>query len=266
MPIFFRNTPLQEPFTLDSTGFAWHQEPWNRPEGFPLYHYLQTELGCGSFTACGMEYRLSEGDGLLIAPFVPHSYHAESTDWITTFATFTGTLSDTFPSLIQDKVRFFSSSDTAKIRELIRKSADLMAASPVDTAALSVASYHLMLLLSARNGSNTAKDHPLYQSYIAPALRLIAARFSEDLTAAEIACALHISQQYLSRLFLRFLGCSVYAYLTFYRISRAKELLLTNRQLQVQMIGQRVGFSDASHFTSMFRKLTGMTPRQFRMQ
>ena len=53
MPIFFRNTPLQEPFTLDSAGFDWHQEPWDRPEGYPLYHYLQTEQGCGSFAACG---------------------------------------------------------------------------------------------------------------------------------------------------------------------------------------------------------------------
>ena len=43
MPIFFRNTPLQEPFTLDSAGFDWHQEPWDRPDGYPLYHYLQTE-------------------------------------------------------------------------------------------------------------------------------------------------------------------------------------------------------------------------------
>ena len=120
MPIFFRNTPLQDPFTLDSAGFDWHQEPWDRPDGYPLYHYLQTEQGCGSFTACGRQYRLTEGDGLLIAPFVPHSYHAEGADWITTFVTFTGTLSDTFPSLIQDKVRFFPSSDTGTIRELIR--------------------------------------------------------------------------------------------------------------------------------------------------
>ena len=131
MPIFFRNTPLQEPFTLESAGFDWHQEPWDRPDGYPLYHYLQTEQGCGSFTACGRTYLLTEGDGLLIAPFVPHSYHAEGADWITTFVTFTGTLSDTFPSLIQDKVRFFPSSDTGTIRELIREGADLMAASPL---------------------------------------------------------------------------------------------------------------------------------------
>ena len=80
MPIFFRNTPLQEPFTLDSAGFDWHQEPWDRPEGYPLYHYLQTEQGCGSFAACGRTFLLTEGDGLLIAPFVPHSYHAEGAD------------------------------------------------------------------------------------------------------------------------------------------------------------------------------------------
>ena len=66
MPIFFRNTPLQEPFTLDSAGFDWHQEPWDRPDGYPLYHYLQTEQGCGSFAACGRTFLLTEGDEFMM--------------------------------------------------------------------------------------------------------------------------------------------------------------------------------------------------------
>ena len=38
-----------------------------------------------------------------------------------------------------------------------------------------------------------------------------------------------ITPQYLSRLFSRYLGCSVYEYLTKFRLSKAKELLVSNR-------------------------------------
>ena len=75
---------------------------------------------------------------------------------------------------------------------------------------------------------------------------------------------LFVSQQYLSRVFTEFMNCSVYEYLTNYRINKAKELLLINRRRKVQDIASDVGYSDASHFIVMFRKLTGMTPAQFR--
>ena len=52
--------------------------------------------------------------------------------------------------------------------------------------------------------------------------------------------------------------------LTNYRINKAKELLLINSRRKVQDIASDVGYSDASHFIVMFKKLTGMTPAQFR--
>ena len=72
--------------------------------------------------------------------------------------------------------------------------------------------------------------------------------------------------QYLSRLFVRYLGCSVYEYLTNYRITKAKELLLMRRDRKIQEISHDVGYTDSSHFIVMFKKLTGMTPTQFRRQ
>ena len=47
MPIYFRNTPVTEPFTFDSIGNNWIQDQMNRPKGYPKYHYLQTEKGRG---------------------------------------------------------------------------------------------------------------------------------------------------------------------------------------------------------------------------
>ena len=47
-------------------------------------------------------------------------------------------------------------------------------------------------------------------------------------------------------------------------INKAKELLLVNSYLKVQDIARMTGFSDTSHFISMFKKTTGMTPLEFR--
>lgn len=90
--------------------------------------------------------------------------------------------------------------------------------------------------------------------------------YMEDLTAEQLCHNVYVSPQYLSRLFVRYLGCSVYEYLTNYRITKAKELLLMRRDRKIQEIAHDVGYTDSSHFIVMFKKLTGMTPTQFRRQ
>ena len=49
----------------------------------------------------------------------------------------------------------------------------------------------------------------------------------DDISAKELADSVFVSQQYLSRVFTEFMNCSVYEYLTNYRINKAKELLLS---------------------------------------
>ena len=73
MPIIFRSAPFQEPFTFDSLGNNWLQDPVSRPSGYPFYHYLQTETGTGRVEADGKTYLLREGEGILLAPFIRHS-------------------------------------------------------------------------------------------------------------------------------------------------------------------------------------------------
>ena len=60
------------------------------------------------------------------------------------------------------------------------------------------------------------------------------------------------------------MGCSVYEYVTMYRISHARELLLSRPDMKIQDVAGASGFSDASHFIAMFRKVTGTTPLDFR--
>ena len=72
------------------------------------------------------------------------------------------------------------------------------------------------------------------------------------------------SPQYLSRLFNRYFGCSAYAYLTSFRLGKAKELLIGKPHLSVQLVASMTGYLDTSHFIAMFKKATGLTPLEFR--
>ena len=47
------------------------------------------------------------------------------------------------------------------------------------------------------------------------------------------------------------------------RIRRAKELLLNN-ELMVREVALQVGYESAHSFTRLFKKLTGMTPQEYR--
>ena len=79
MSIYFRNTPVSAPFMFESLGNHWNQVNIFRPDGYPYYHYLQTEKGTGRIEVRGKFYTLGANEGILIAPGVPHSYHREST-------------------------------------------------------------------------------------------------------------------------------------------------------------------------------------------
>lgn len=107
------------------------------------------------------------------------------------------------------------------------------AAQPMDERALSVSCYEfLMNFADGVSGDETCNDQ-VYQRYIAPVLQEIETRYGERLTVAELSAGVYVTQQYLTRLFRRFLGCSVYEYITSLRISKAKELL-SNRRLEIQ--------------------------------
>ena len=96
MPIFFKPSASDFSLSADSIGNRWLQEPVVRPNGFPLYHWIQTERGEGLLTLEGQKLLLKPGDGVLIAPHVPHEYRENdgSGMWFTSFLTFDGKLSD----------------------------------------------------------------------------------------------------------------------------------------------------------------------------
>ena len=86
---------------------------------------------------------------------------------------------------------------------------------------------------------------------------------AEDLSLAELAALVPMSEFHFARLFKATTGETPYRYITQRRIERAK-VLLSVTQLSVAEVAYRVGFANQSHFTVQFRKLVGATPKQYR--
>ncbi len=276
MPIYFGNNFAREPFQFDSVGNDWEQESVNRPDGFPLYHYLQTQEGVGIVTIHenpSQTVELRKGQGILIAPYVPHSYcnRAGGLDssicgvWKTEFATFTGPMEYSFKNIFTEKDYYLIDENKGKeISEIIGQAVHHFAENGSDTLMLSIDCYNLMLLIADQTSYTRNENKLVWEKYIKPVISIIEEHYMEDISAKEMADRVFVSQQYLSRIFAGYVNCSVYEYLTNYRINKAKELLLIYPERKVQDIACDVGYSDTSHFIVMFKKVAGMTPVQFR--
>lgn len=72
-----------------------------------------------------------------------------------------------------------------------------------------------------------------------------------------------MSSSYLSHLFKEVTGSSVMNYLLYCRIAAAKKYL-TDTRMSISDIVEKCGFSDWSNFTRTFRRVTGLTPSEFR--
>ena len=90
----------------------------------------------------------------------------------------------------------------------------------------------------------------------------IQANLERNLTLADMAQVVGLSTSHLTRLFKQSKGMSLYQYVIYCRIERAKQLL--KRKIAIAEIATQVGFADQSHLTYHFKRHVGMTPKVFR--
>jgi signal transduction histidine kinase/AraC-like DNA-binding protein/ABC-type sugar transport system substrate-binding protein len=94
------------------------------------------------------------------------------------------------------------------------------------------------------------------------AMAYIHTHYAEDLTRAEIASHVAVSQDHLNRCFQQEMGLSIMVYLTRYRIGRAKQLLATGRY-SISEVAEAVGFSTSAYFCRVFRREVGVSPGSY---
>jgi AraC-like DNA-binding protein len=95
-------------------------------------------------------------------------------------------------------------------------------------------------------------------------IHLIESRFG-NINRKEIEASLHYNAEYLNRLLKKQTKMTIVNYAQMIRTQKAQQLLYTT-DLTIQVIAERLGFSNEAYFYQYFKKQTGFSPNQYRQK
>ena len=96
-------------------------------------------------------------------------------------------------------------------------------------------------------------------------LSFIEAHYREDISMQDAATALRYSDAYFCKRFKQCFKVNFSAYLNEYRVGKARQLVLAPR-LSLKDVSTACGYADANYFTRVFKRITGKTPSEYRLE
>jgi len=254
------------PLYVESIGSNPQEEDFARPEGYPYYHWIQTTEGEGVIIFNGNKHILTKGKGTLLLPFTPHSYFASEERWSTVYMTFSGAIiEDLMLSLaIHHSAIYSEPKGKSTLVKLVRKIMKNIE-SAANFSSLDASEYLYRFLLTIKRYSDSEKGDYYFDNYnkVQKLVTWLENNFADDIGLDQMAGYVGVSPQYLATLFKQALNLSPYAFLIQLRIREAKKKLLTHKDLPLREIANQVGFRDVSHFIATFKRIEGITPRQY---
>ncbi len=102
-----------------------------------------------------------------------------------------------------------------------------------------------------------------YSALVSRVITSVDTDITADLSLKNMAKLLNVNPSYLSTHFKKETGKTLTDYVNNRRIERAKQLL-KSQNLQIQTVAQSCGIFDVNYFTKLFKKYTGVTPKEYK--
>lgn len=160
--------------------------------------------------------------------------------------------------VIQRRLRTSAIELSEEIEAVLEKQTDLYAHNSYRALAALIR-HELASLFSLIHSLSGGKNHWAVDRV----KKYIAAHYTADLKASEVAAWLKITPNYFSIVFNQSFGKGFAEYLNEVRIEHAKQFLSGTHD-RVFEIADKVGYKDYKYFCSMFKAYTGVTPTQYR--
>lgn len=107
------------------------------------------------------------------------------------------------------------------------------------------------------------QNQPICSKPVTLCLNYIYAHLQEKISIPELAEAIGLHPNYLSKLFRQQMGCTLHSYILDQKIHAAKQMLRFSERSFAE-IANLLAFSSQSHFIQVFSKRVGVTPHQYR--
>jgi|LGVF01.1.fsa_nt_gb two-component system response regulator YesN len=102
-----------------------------------------------------------------------------------------------------------------------------------------------------------------YSDIVVEVIKIIDTSYREEITLEETAKKVNVTPQYLSKLFKSETGKSFKETITEIRVNEAKKLFKSTKS-SISEIAYMVGYNDPNYFIRLFKKNTGLTPKEYK--
>ena len=124
---------------------------------------------------------------------------------------------------------------------------------------------HREVVFSFTGRMNALASRPPFSQPVMRCARYIHTHLHQRITVQELSADCSLSRPYLSRLFREEVGVPLTQYILEKKLDAAKRLLESTEQ-SISAIANTLAFSSESHFISVFRRLNGLTPGEYRLR
>ncbi len=261
-----RSTPHFDDHRLYSCGVVLHEPLRSSTAGGPDYRLYFISEGRGSLEADGAVHHLARGEGLLIPPGQALAFHMDTQDpWLLFWVGFCGSKAQDclhLSGLGNGPAFRFTGGD--ELLSLVREMLDCDAPGAENELLLQSLLFRFLsclsrALVSGSDGEKGGRDN----TYVQKAIAYIHSSYATGITVSDVAHHVSLNRSYLFTLFQRVLEVSPQDYLTWYRMSRAKERLVQSDDT-VASIARSCGYADPQVFSRAFKQQVGMTPVSYR--
>lgn len=237
-----------------------------RDLGFQDYQWAYCVQGAGRFFIEGKVYEIPANTAFFFRKDIPHQYFAVEEPWLTNWITFNGTAVDGLMNYMN--INSHEVVHTIQRQELDYIMEDIFNILSLSSSEKDIAASNLLykFLIKMKNFKDTSGDEENSNLFtkLQPVIDLMGENYSRDITLDEMADKIEVSKHYLCRIFKKAYLVTPFEYLNQLRIQKSKEAIKNNKFLKIKQVSYSVGFNDVSYFCSMFKKIEGCTPIEFK--
>lgn len=229
-----------------------------------LLHYVLD--GKGYYYVNNEKYEVNKNEGFLICPNVVTFYQAdEENPWTYLWIGIDGEKVETYLKAagLNNDTLIFKYNDGDLLKEYILEMLKHNTSSSSDSLKIEGLLYMFFSELAKQNKSDPIHKNDINNNYINKAIEFIQNNYHNSIKVTDIADYICLNRSYLTSIFQSNLNMSPQKFLMKFRITKAAELLY-NTDLPIANIAYSCGYSDPLAFSKTFKKIKGVSPKQYR--
>lgn len=253
-----------------------YEQDWNpEPHQHPFTEIFYIVDGKGTFFINGQPFSVKRNGLFIVNSLIPHCETSSETEPLSfivigvnnvQFSAPNRTNQHYEPEHSAESDHYFNDIDPNEQLLGILKNIEQELSHPEDSSGFVLNTYLCLLLVMINKKTNLACmqiDESHYSQHVAVAKKYIDTYFCEPITLEMLAQKAFVSKYYLVHDFTKEIGQSPIQYLLNVRINFAK-IFLKSSNYAIKHISQLSGFNDYAYFSATFRKLTGISPKDYR--